>query len=91
MSRMDALWVGLKLLGVYLLVTGAVEVSMGLMELIRSDKSTVADFTERLAYHQLFRGIGSAAAGSALILGAGLFVRMIGERRSVSSPPDAQP
>jgi hypothetical protein len=92
MNRMDALWVGLKLLGVYLLANGAVGASVALSELTWPGLTAISSISTGLAYRELFRGAGPAAVGLILILGAGLFVQMSGERRSVSSPPpDAHP
>jgi hypothetical protein len=89
MNRSDALWVGLKLLGVYLLVNGAVEANWSLFELARPERSSSSSFSfsRELAYRELLRGGGFVAAGLALIFGAGLFVRMTGERHPVPSPP----
>src|SRR5262245_59407323 len=87
MNRTDALWVGLKLLGVYLLVNGAVEANWALFELSQSGPSATPLFSKEWAYRELIRGGGFAVAGLALLFGTGLFVRMSGERRSPRSPP----
>jgi hypothetical protein len=99
MSRSDYLWVGLNLIGVYLVVTGCVAAASGLYTAATASTRAGGFSTglyEEMAQHEMARGGMSALGGVLLLVGAWV----IGRPRdggpeadyadtSVGTPPDA--